>query len=60
VKPDAYNGPVADEGQFRDFARRLIRVPKREIDVREKARRAMAARRGTGVKVPVDKPKTEG
>jgi hypothetical protein len=39
VKPDAYNGPVPSEGQFRDFARRLIRVPKHEIDQREKARK---------------------
>jgi hypothetical protein len=39
VKPDAYRGPPPSEGQFRDFLARLIRVPKREIDEREKARK---------------------
>jgi hypothetical protein len=39
VKPDAYRGPPPDERQFRDFLARLIRVPKREIDEREKARK---------------------
>jgi hypothetical protein len=39
VKPDAYNGPVPDEGQFRAFLGRLLRVPKQEIDERERARK---------------------
>jgi hypothetical protein len=39
VKPDAYNGPVPSEGQFREFLTRLLRVPKREIDERERQRK---------------------
>jgi hypothetical protein len=39
VKPDAYRGPPPSEGQFREFVSRLLRVPKREIDEREKARK---------------------
>jgi hypothetical protein len=57
VKPDAYNGPVPSEGQFREFARRLIRVPKREIDEREKARKRTARTQTRRVKV--DKEVTE-
>jgi hypothetical protein len=40
VKPDAYRGPPPSEGQFREFLGRLLRVPKQEIDEREKARKA--------------------
>jgi hypothetical protein len=39
VKPDAYRGPPPSEGQFREFVTRLLKVPKREIDEREKARK---------------------
>jgi hypothetical protein len=38
VKPDAYRGPPA-EGQFREFVTRLLRVPKKEIEERERARK---------------------
>jgi hypothetical protein len=39
VKPDAYSEPAPSEGQFRDFLTRLLRVPKREIDERERQRK---------------------
>jgi hypothetical protein len=48
VKPDAYNGPVPSEGQFREFVAKLIRVPKREIDEREKARKRRPSPKGGG------------
>jgi hypothetical protein len=47
VKPDAYRGPP-NEGQFREFLTRLIRVPKREIDEREKARKRRQRESGDG------------
>jgi hypothetical protein len=43
VKPDAYRGPPPSEGQFRDFLTRLLRVPKREIDERERKRQEALA-----------------
>jgi hypothetical protein len=51
VKSDPYRGPPPTEGQFREFLARLIRVPKREIDEREKARKQAGRRRGQPVKV---------
>ena len=39
MKPDAYRGPPPSERQFREFLGRLLRVSKREIDEREKARK---------------------
>ena len=60
MKPDAYNGPVPSEGQFRDFLSRLLRVPKRDIDEREKVRKRAVRQHRADVKIPVDKPKTEG
>jgi hypothetical protein len=48
VKPDAYNGLVPDEGQFRAFLTRLLRVPKQEIDEREKARKRRLKDSGDG------------
>jgi hypothetical protein len=60
VKPDAYRGPPPSEGQFREFVTRLLRVPKREIDERERARKAASPRIPSTVKLPPDKPKTEG
>jgi hypothetical protein len=40
VKPDAAKPTPSqpDEGQFRDFATRLLRVSKEEIEEREKGR----------------------
>lgn len=57
MKPDAYRGPPPDEGQFREFVTRLLRVPKREIDERERARKRVTRVRGQPVKV--DKEVTE-
>ena len=56
MKPDAYRGPPG-EGQFRDFVTRLLRVPKQEMDERERARKRVARTRGRPVKV--DKEVTE-
>ena len=60
MKPDAYRGPPPSEGQFREFVTRLLRVSKQEIDEREKVRKRRPPRTQTGVKLPPDKPKTEG
>jgi hypothetical protein len=51
VKPDAYRGPPPSEGQFRDFLGRLLRVPKREIDERERVRKQAVRERRPPVKV---------
>jgi hypothetical protein len=48
VKPDASSGPAPDERQFREFLTRLIRVPKQEIDEREKARKRRLRDSGDG------------